>query len=136
MVCLYCAGETKVTNSRHQKQLNKVWRRRQCLTCRAVFSTLEHSIYENNLVVQGKSQKIAPLQRDKLFMSIYNACKHRPSAVSDATALTDTVLGKILTSQDGGAGVVLRGTLTNITSSVLKKFDNAAYVHYVAFHPL
>jgi hypothetical protein len=37
--------------------------------------------------------------------------------------------------QTNGA-IVHRGALVDITSSVLERFDNAAAVHYKAFHPI
>jgi len=135
MVCIYCKGETHVTNSRLQKRTNQVWRRRQCNSCQAIFSSLEHVVYEGGLTVQSSTSHITPFQRDKLFLDIYDACRHRSNAISDATALTETVLSKLLalrTSQ----GLIPRDTLVKITDSVLKQFDRSAHVHYLAFHSL
>ena len=134
MVCVYCGNKTAVINSRLQKQINNVWRRRQCATCRAVFSTLEHVVYENTLAVQDSMSHIMPFQREMLFLSIYDSCKHRPNAISDATALTDTVLSKLTEFKENHKGLLSRDKLVQTTSDILKQFDNAAYVHYAAFH--
>jgi transcriptional regulator NrdR family protein len=135
MVCIYCEGKTHVTNSRLQKRTNQVWRRRQCNSCQAIFSSLERIVYEGGLMVQNSTSHITPLQRDKLFLDIYDACRHRPNAISDATALTDTVLSKLLALR-ASQGLIQRDILVKITDSALKQFDRSAHVHYLAFHSL
>ena len=134
MVCVYCGNKTSVINSRLQKQINNVWRRRRCTKCHAIFSTFESVVYENTLAVQDSTSHITPFQREALFLSIFDSCKHRPNAISDATALTDTVLSKLRELKENHKGLLSRDTLVKTTSDILKQFDNAAYVHYAAFH--
>ena len=135
MVCIYCQSKTRVSNSRLQKRTNQVWRRRQCLNCHAIFTSLEHSAYDNTLAVQLGTSHIVPFQRDVFFLSIYEALRHRKSGASDASALTDTVLGKLLAGQ-ANQGLIQRQTIVRTASDVLKRFDKAAHVQYMAFHPL
>lgn len=136
MVCLYCSNKTQVTNSRLQKRSNEVWRRRQCAACGAIFSSLERAVYDSIFAVQVDASRIIPFSRDTLFLSIYDACRHRPEAISDAAALTDTVLGKLVAMTRGTAGALMRETITTITADTLQRFDSAAHVHYRAYHPL
>lgn len=77
-----------------------------------------------------------PFNRDKLYLSIYSSCKHRPNAITDASALTETALSKLIKSQKSSQGLVLRDNLVKIVSETLKQFDDVAYVHYGAFHGL
>jgi len=132
---MYCGSETAVVNSRFQKRSNCVWRRRRCLTCHAIFSTEERSIYERSLMVRIDATKIEPFKRDRLFLSMYGACRHRPSASDDAAALTDTVIGKLLMHYVS-SGAVSRQEVIEVTGQVLENFDHAAYVYYRAYHPL
>jgi len=134
MVCIYCAGRTRVVNSRLQKRLNKVWRRRRCLKCQAVFSSIEQNVYDYSLAVKDRESHIIPFQRDQLFLSIYDACKHRKSAASDAAALTETALSKLTTRTENG--IITYETIITSTSSILKKFDKAAHSYYTAYHPI
>ena len=76
-------------------------------------------------MVQSSTSHITPFQRDKLFLDIYDACRHRSNAISDATALTDTVLSKLLALR-ASQGLIQRDTLVKITDSVLKQFDRSA----------
>lgn len=133
MVCIYCEGTTQVTNSRHQKRPNQVWRRRHCATCGATFSTHEAAAYEDAWRVQSETGQLMPFHKNKLFLSLYKACEHRKQAVTDATALTDTVVG-LLRNQTNG-GLLPTASIVTAAYSVLKNFDTAAAVHYQAFHP-
>ncbi len=133
MVCIYCSKGTKVTNSRHQKRSNHVWRRRTCLSCGAVFTSLEAVDLRGSIQVEGQ-EGLEPFQRDKLFMSIFDSLKHRKTAVSDATALTDTILGKLQHSMQKVS--IKKPEIAKISLDVLLKFDRVAATHYQAFHPL
>ncbi len=75
-----------------------------------------------------------PFQRDKLFISIYEACKHRNDVLLASTALTATILNKLLSSiQNAG---LERQQVIRYTTEVLDRFDKAAGVQYAAYHPL
>jgi transcriptional regulator NrdR family protein len=143
MVCIYCSEETQVVNSRLQRRSNQTWRRRRCLGCESVFTTLEGADYASSLSFRtsqntgkiGTSKtSLCSFQRDILFVSILESCKHRKTATEDATALTGTVLGRLRPLMTGA--IIDRDDVVTITLSVLKKFDRAAAVHYAAFHPL
>jgi transcriptional regulator NrdR family protein len=134
MVCIYCGHKTDVINSRPQKRHNKVWRRRRCTACEAVFTTTESASLSESLVIARSTAKAGyhPFLRDKLFLSVYNSCQHRKSAVADASALTETILGDLPTISQNG--LVDRQALRETTLQVLTRFDTVAAVHYAAFH--
>lgn len=134
MVCIYCGGETQVVNSRHQKKSNQVWRRRRCVACFGVFTSYETADLASSLVYKRDLTHIEPFQRDRLFISIYEACRHRQTAQTDARALTDTILAR-LQGKTADASVERR-QLVSVSSEVLKRFDKAAYSAYLAYHPL
>ena len=132
MVCTYCGCETQVINSRLQKRLNKVWRRRKCQGCNCVITTLEGPDFSSTLLFKSPNGHLEPFQRDKLFLSVYDALKHRKTAQQDATALTDTVIAKLLGQVHDAT--LLKKDVIDTTSGVLKNFDKAAATSYVAFH--
>lgn len=130
MVCPYCAGKTEVVNSRHQKRLNQVWRRRHCLSCGATYSTHEQAAYDSVWRVQTSDASLVPFNKQKLFVELYKACEHRTTALDDAIALTDTVLSRLRSHTTSG---LLESKDIAITShTVLKNFDTAAAVYYAA----
>jgi transcriptional repressor NrdR len=133
MVCIYCCQATKVTNSRHQKGLNQVWRRRKCLSCHNIFTTLEAADLSLGLMFKDDAGSLEPFNRNNLFISIYESCRHRTSALEDAGTITSIVMGKLL--KTARSGVIRRSALQEITSKTLTGFDQAAYSHYQAYHP-
>jgi transcriptional repressor NrdR len=133
MVCIHCGSATQVINSRPQRRSNQVWRRRQCIKCRAVFTTTETTQYDAAWVVRGKAGTLLqPFSRDKLFLSLYESCRHRQTAEGDASALTETVMKKL--SAQVVDGVIDSRTVARIAQVALNRFDKAASVHYQVFH--
>ncbi len=134
MHCIYCGYKTAVVNSRHQRRSNRVWRRRACLDCKAVFSTEESINLERSVSVKQKNSTLEPFSRDRMFVSIYLSCGHRKSPDADATALCATIINKLL-PQIIDASINLEDIVLTV-SSVLKHFDKAAAIQYVAYHPI
>jgi len=133
MVCLYCGAATSVINSRPQKRLNHIWRRRQCEDCAAVFTTSEAPDLLKSLLLTDGSHTEA-FSRDKLFLSLHDSLKHRQTALSDATSLTDTILSKLMPHVHDAS--LDRKHIVAQSLEVLQRFDRAASVHYQAYHPL
>jgi len=132
MVCIHCGAKTHVINSRGQKRHNQIWRRRACFACNAVFTTSEAAVYEAAWVVLLRNGALQPFSRDKLFLSLYESCKHRKTALADASALTDTVIKRL--SQLVQSGRLEARTIAHSAQVALHRFDTAASVHYQAFH--
>jgi transcriptional repressor NrdR len=134
MVCIYCGGRTAVVNSRLQKNLNQIWRRRRCSFCDAVFSTHEAPQLAGSLMLRVTGNALQAFSRDKLFLSIYESCKHRRNAIDDASAITLTVVGRL--SGFSATGEILRSELISIVLGVLNNFDPTASSVYAGLYPL
>ena len=132
MVCIHCGSETLVFNSRHQKRLNQVWRRRRCAACKAVFSTTETADYATSVLVRTARGHIKPFSRDKLFVSIMEACKHRKTALADAGGLTATITIRALQSMQNG--VIDASAIKTAAYVALQRFDSTAATLYQAYH--
>jgi transcriptional regulator NrdR family protein len=134
MVCIYCGSDTNVTNSRLQKRVNQVWRRRQCQRCGSNFTTHEVADLGSTIVVHSTAHDLQPFSRDLLFVSIYESLKHRNSALADATALTQTIIGELV--HHATDGQLERDSLVAIAAAVLERFDKTASTMYAAYHLL
>lgn len=132
MVCVQCGRNTQVINSRLQKRNNKVWRRRKCLNCGTVFSTQEIIQYENTWIVVDSSGNFSPFSVNKLLLSLNNSCRHRPTSLSDAAALSDTIIKKLL--QKHLNTPISSRLISQVSQVALNRFDKAASVHYAANH--
>lgn len=133
MVCIYCQHDTNVVNSRLQKKLNQVWRRRGCNNCGSVFTTHETANLLTALAVTYKNT-YQPFSRDKLFLSINDSLKHRKTALRDATALTDTIISKLYACTASGS--LDKSQIVSTVHSVLNRFDKTAATFYEAYHPV
>ncbi len=120
-------------NSRLQKKANQVWRRRRCLSCGNIFSSLEEVNWGQAARFNHKGH-LESFSRDKLFISLYEACRHRKTAISDAVGLTDTVLAKLWPRIT--AASLTREQVIGAATEVLKRFDKAAATAYQAYHPI
>jgi transcriptional repressor NrdR len=132
MVCVYCGGETKVTNSRLQKRNNQVWRRRQCLVCGAVFTTHEVLELESALSVtrNGAPQPFLP---DLLLNELIQALRHRKDVYTASREILGTIVRRLL--QLPQSPLFVPSDISSVTASVLKRFDRQAYLRYIADHP-
>lgn len=132
MNCLYCGGETKVTNSRLQKRNNQIWRRRECLTCHAVFTTHESVELELALSVEknGHSQPFLP---DLLLKELMLALSHRKDVYTASREVLGTIVRKLLTLPQ--KPLYKPADISKVASEVLKRFDRPAYLRYLADHP-
>ncbi len=131
MVCIYCGSKTEVTNSRLQKRLNHTWRRRQCLKCHAIMTTSEQIDLEKTILVTRQG-RLEPFRRDILFVSVHDSLKHRKTAISDATGLTDTIISALYPEMTDAQ--VETNTISKTALKILKRFDKVAATHYQAFY--
>ncbi len=134
MVCLYCGSKLAVSNSRRQKRTNSVWRRRTCPTCKAIFTSIESIDQTANLAYQGRSKHLQPFSGDKIYISVYEACRHRKTAPEDARHLTDTIIKQLLGAKH--SAVIRRHHVVTVTLGALERFDRTAALQYQAYHPL
>lgn len=132
MVCANCNGSTRVVNSRLRKRSNQIWRRRQCQNCQTVFTTTETLAYDTAWVVRAKSGALTPFMSDKLVMSLHSSLKHRKTALSDAVALSNTIIGKLQPKLVDG--LIDSQDIRRVTEVALNRFDSAASVNYRAHH--
>ncbi|MFI5275574.1 MAG: hypothetical protein ACHQT5_01990 [Candidatus Saccharimonadales bacterium] len=122
-----------MTNSRLQKQSNHVWRRRQCLSCGAVFTSIESVDYPKSFALEMPNKALRPFVKERLLLSIIKCCEHRKNSLDDAIALTNTTTAKVMHS--GTQSVITAHELTKIVHNTLSKFDTVSAMQYAALHP-
>lgn len=132
MVCIYCGGETEVTNSRKQKRSNQVWRRRRCEACDAVFTSHEALDLSSALMVSsGGSAK--PFIVDMLFTEVLLALQDRKDCYEAAREVTSTVIGRLF--KPPAEAVIEAKQISQTVVKVLKRLDRRAHLRYLAEHP-
>ena len=106
-----------------------------CDVCQNTFTTHEQPVLPKSVLVQKISKKRPePLNRDRLFLSIYEACKHRPRVLTESAALTETILATVLKTIH--ESVVERDTIAAVAHETLTNFDTTAAAIYAAYNQL
>jgi len=131
MQCPYCASSSFVTNSRPTAKGTQIWRRRECSRCHSIWSTKEAVDLSKTHVFIAPESNPQPFSRDALFISLTDSLKHRKSGLSDATALTDTILGLVLAQK---SPKISRDDLIELAYQTLKRFDKVAAEVYKSTH--
>jgi transcriptional regulator NrdR family protein len=85
-------------------------------------------------MVEDSTKRLTPFSRDKLFITVYESCKHRPDAVLDAGGIVQTIIKHIIDNQKDG--VVQRRDIVLAALKVLGRFDQTAAAVYAAYHPV
>lgn len=134
MFCIICRSKTQVVNSRLQKKLNQTWRRRKCLSCGTIFTAIEKIDLESTYTFVGLNDTETPFRRDRLYASVLQALGHRQNAPEEATALTETIIGKLL--QRSSSGRIDRAAVVQQATETLRAFDRAASISYAAYHTI
>lgn len=131
MVCIYCNGKTRVFNSRRQVRNNNVWRRRKCLSCGAIFTSVESPDLSSSLSV-NRMGVYEPFLEDLLFTEILLALQDRKDCYSATRELTNSVIRNLI--REEGASFTPH-QISAATSKILKRFNRRAYQRYAADHP-
>lgn len=138
MICVNCFhGKTKVTNSRPHKKQSGTWRRRQCESCRATFTTYEKPALDEATAIHyptsDNGSTTAPFSLSKLTLSIAASFSHDQTARQlHSLPLAETV-EQLLISQVKQPSV---DDILAVTHQVLKRFDEVAALHYAVSHGL
>ncbi|MBP7821206.1 hypothetical protein KA043_03865 [Candidatus Saccharibacteria bacterium] len=133
MVCIYCNSDTNIKNSRHKVRLNTVWRRRVCLSCSAIFTTNEEIDYSGTLSVKKKIGAIEPFYKEKIFISVYRSLDHKTSAQPQATAITNTVISKLLSTKKTIKPLINSSDIALVVTKTLKNFDASSAIKYQSY---
>lgn len=135
MICINCFHpRTKVTNSRPAKKATGgTWRRRQCLKCQQLFSTLEVPTDHLLQVSGNSSSQNAPFSLSRLTLSIGKSFAHdEPVGKTSALDLARTVEQSLVRNQS----IPSLEDLAILTHQTIGRFDNLAAMQYGAQHDL
>lgn len=129
MKCPECGYEdSKVIDSRPTE--DKIRRRRECLKCRARFTTYE--VIENiPLMVIKKDNSIEPFNRQKLIDRVLRATVKRPVKLETVEKMVDEIVNDLknnlqreVTSDKIGEAVLHK----------LKEVDDVAYIRFASVY--
>src|SRR5215813_13903265 len=121
MKCPYCGfPESRVTDSRDQG--GTIHRRRRCEHCFQRFSTLEHVVLPELMVVKRDGRR-EPFKREKLDTGLRHACQKRPIPVGELEALVEDVENELFRL---GAAEIESHVIGELVMGRLGKLENTA----------
>jgi len=129
MNCPYCGDvESRVIDSRDVNE--GVRRRRQCLACKARFTTYER-VQSASLVVIKKDGRREEFDRDKLTAGMRKACEKRPLPVGVVDKLADDIESELYRL---GKSEISGAVIGDMVMDGLKALDYIAYIRFASVY--
>jgi transcriptional repressor NrdR len=129
--CPYCGHEdTQVKDSRPSEEGAVIRRRRECAKCHGRFTTFER-VQLRELLVQKRSGRTVPFDRDKLARSIMIATRKRPV---DNEAIERMISGIVRKLEQLGEAAIPSDTIGGLVLEGLGRLDPVAYVRYASVY--
>lgn len=129
MRCIFCSGETKVTDKRDSESETR--RRRECLKCKKRFTTYER-VEEPNFIVVKKDKTREPFSREKLQTGILKACEKRPVETEKIDTIINEIERKLRNKLKGKE--VESKEVGELVIKALKKLDKVAYIRFASVY--
>lgn len=127
MKCIFCLGETHVTDKRESPEGTR--RRRECLKCKKRFTTYEKP-EKKQIIVVKKDGRREQFSIEKIKLGIIKACEKRPIPLKDIEKIINEIeeklykKGKEVKSEEIGKMVMHK----------LKKLDDVAYIRFASVY--
>lgn len=130
MKCPYCGhSDDRVLDTRVQKD-GGIRRRRECLECKARFSTLE-TVMVNLPFIIKKDGRREPFSREKILKGLQAACQKRPVSLPQIEAVADRLSVWIV---NRGESEISSRLLGRKVMAELKNLDDVAYIRFASVY--
>ena len=128
MECIYCSGNTRVTDKR--KSPEGVRRRRECLKCKKRFTTYE-KLGRGDLYVIKKDGRREKFSREKLEAGIEKAFEKRPIPKEKISKMVNEIEEQLMKK---GKKEIKSGLIGELVMKKIKKLDNVAYIRFASVY--
>ena len=129
MNCPFCGySDFKVIDSRDVN--NGIRRRRQCLNCKARFTTYER-LQPGGLFIVKKDQRREEFNREKLLNGIHKACEKRPLPTGAIEKLVDEIEAELYGM---GKAEIPSTLIGDKVMEKLKSLDHIAYIRFASVY--
>lgn len=132
MNCPVCEkSESKVIDSREVDEGQAIRRRRECLKCKARFSTYEQ-LEVLDLSVVKKDGRIEPYSLEKIEAGLRQALKKRPVSEKEVKTILANIEKEVV--QTASEGKVKTDKIGEIVLKELKKWDEVGYIRFASVY--
>lgn len=130
MKCPFCSrGEDRVLDTRVQKD-GSIRRRRECLTCRGRYSTLETLLLDYPFVIK-KDGRREPFSKEKILHGLEKSCQKRPVSHAQLEGVVERIAAWVINRAEPEINARLIGKKV---MSELKQLDDVAYVRFASVY--
>jgi transcriptional repressor NrdR len=131
MRCPSCSNNhDRVLDTREQKEGQSIRRRRECLSCKTRFTTVEEMLMSLPYVIK-KDGRREPFLREKLGKGIQAACQKRPIGLNQIEGIVERVSQWVASFGEQELSTELIGTRV---IRELKALDDVAYVRFASVY--
>ena len=130
MKCPFCGhAEDKVLDTRVQKD-SGIRRRRECLSCKSRYSTLETVMLSYPFVIK-KDGRREPYNKEKILRGIQAACQKRPVSLAQLENVVERISSWVITR---GEGEIAARVIGRRMMAELKQLDDVAYIRFASVY--
>jgi transcriptional repressor NrdR len=130
MKCPFCGhADDRVLDTRVQKD-GSIRRRRECLECKARFSTVETIMIALPYIIK-KDGRREPFSKEKILKGLSAATQKRPVSVAQVDAVVERIAAWIV---NRGESEVSSRLLGKKVMAELKQLDDVAYVRFASVY--
>lgn len=130
MRCPFCGhNDDRVLDTRIQKD-GSIRRRRECLDCKARFTTVE-TLLVNYPAVVKKDGRREPFSREKILKGLQAACQKRPVSLVILEGIVDHIAAWLINRGDNEVPARMIGKKV---MAELKQIDDVAYVRFASVY--
>jgi transcriptional repressor NrdR len=130
MKCPYCShSDDRVLDTRVQKD-GSIRRRRECLECKARFSTMETLMLNFPFIIK-KDGRREPFSKEKILKGLSAACQKRPVSLAQIEGVMERIASWTLSRGENEISARLIGLRV---MAELKQLDDVAYVRFASVY--
>ncbi len=130
MKCPFCGhNDDRVLDTRVQKE-GSIRRRRECLECKARFTTLETLMVNFPMIIK-KDGRREPFSKEKIFKGLQAACQKRPVSLTQLESVVERISSWII---NRGENEVAARFVGKKVMAELKQLDDVAYIRFASVY--
>ncbi|HOJ43232.1 MAG TPA: transcriptional regulator NrdR [Syntrophorhabdaceae bacterium] len=131
MKCPFCEyTESKVLDSRMNKEMDTIRRRRECLKCGKRFTTAER-LEEGMMLVIKKDGRREVFDRTKILNGLKKACEKRPISITTLEKIVSRIEYNLFEKNERE---IRCSEIGEMVMDELKKLDEVAYVRFASVY--
>jgi transcriptional regulator NrdR len=130
MKCPYCGhADDRVLDTRVQKD-GSIRRRRECLECKARFSTVETIMLAMPFIIK-KDGRREPFSKEKILKGLQAACQKRPVSLQTIDAVVERISAWVV---NRGEGEISSRLIGKKVMAEVKQLDDVAYIRFASVY--